>query len=116
MTTYQEYVIIELPGAAPDGHCERPNHNLHQQEVQHQAGPQVPGQIGEEQDDDGEDGGDNVLVVDGPAHLLGNVFLHELAQYRHITGTWVAHRSMNDLWHFSSIIFPVFFIQISFVQ
>ena len=49
MTTYQEYVIIELPGAAPDGHCERPNHNLHQQEVQHQAGPQVPEQIGEEQ-------------------------------------------------------------------
>ena len=53
-------------------------------------------------------GGEDVLVVDGPAHLLGNVFLHELAQYRHITGTWVAHRSMNDLWHFSSILFPIF--------
>ena len=97
MTSYQEYVIIELPGAAPDGHCERPNDDLHQQEVQHQAGPQVPEKIGEEQDDDGDGQDDDVLVVDGPAYLFGNVFLHELAQYRHITTTWVAHCSMNDL-------------------
>ena len=41
---YQEYVVIELPGPAPDGHCERSNDNLHQEEVQHKAGPQVPEQ------------------------------------------------------------------------
>ena len=100
---YQENIIIELPGSAPDGHCERPNDDLHQQEVQQQAGPQVPDQVGY---GDGDDGG-GVLVVDGPPHLLGNVLLHELAQYRHITWvTWVAHCSMNDLWHFHLSYFP----------
>ena len=99
--SYQEYVVIELPGPAPDGHCERSNDNLHQEEVQHEAGPQVPEQVDKRQDLDVV-----VPVVDRLAHLLGNIFLYTLTQYRHIVATLAIHCLMNDLWHFQLFGFP----------
>ena len=57
-----------------------------------------------------------VPVVDRLAHLLGNVFLHKLTQYRHIVVTLAIHCLMNDLWHFQLFGFPCFNNHISVVQ